>query len=71
MKDVVGKVSHWNILPQLVLFLSDIHSCKVTHTVISLQLAPDFNVVGPCLLDPGYERTIRLETEVVQEVINS
>ena len=64
MKDVVGKVSHWNILPQLVLLLSDIHSGKVTHTVISLQLAPDFNVVGPCLLDPGYERTIRLETEV-------
>ena len=63
MKDVVGKVSHWNILPQLVLFLSDIHSGKVSNTVISLQLAPDFNVVGPCLLDPGYERIIRLETE--------
>ena len=64
MKDVVGKVSHWKILPQLVLFLSDIYSCKVVHTVISLQLAPDFKVVCPCLLEPGYERTIRLETEV-------
>ena len=64
MKDVVGKVSHWKILPQLVLFLSDIYSGKVAHTVISLQLAPDFKVVCPCLLEPGYERTIRLETEV-------
>jgi len=62
MENVVGKVSHWNVLPQFVIFFFVLHSCKVACTVVSLQLAPDLKVLGFWLLQPRDWSTIWLET---------